>query len=242
MSRPTFDADAFAAAPRPAYSHLRPLVSSAALHVFSSNPVASSFEPRNHDSLCPCRHKHLIPTPLSRHPQVPSHLRDCSTDLGFSLYRHRRKRLGGPSTVPPVSSKRESDTPLSSWSSPQIYTEQGRAAEDLEFDLWQLQEPLGASAGSGSRDRRDDIDKALLYGASSSADPFQEQTDDPALADRRVRSLGASASTSGRASAASAGIHYSNSYPPELQFYSLGCCLDICSGCSGRLSRNAHVS
>ena len=79
--------------------------------------------------------------------------------------------------------------------------EQSRSAESLPAELWQLHEPFGGPSAAGSSHQED-----AKEGLSISAfNPFEEQDEDPALADRRRRSLSGRASSSGRPAAASKG-------------------------------------
>ena len=159
-------------------------------------------------SLCACRKDHLVPRGFDRDYSPQSRFTDQLAgkhDLGPHLCGNHLGRHAGTRATSNASSKKEPNTTLLSRSIPQKFTEQRAAAEQTEPDLWQLQEPLAPLAGSGGPERRDDFAEALLKGATTSADPFEKQDDDPALADRRYRSISRSASSSSRISAFSEG-------------------------------------
>ena len=79
---------------------------------------------------------------------------------------------------------------------------QSRSADLLPAELWQLHEPLGGPSVFTASSHQEDAKEGL---STSACNPFKEQDDDPALADRRSRSLSASASSSGRPATASKG-------------------------------------
>ena len=79
---------------------------------------------------------------------------------------------------------------------------QSRSAELLPAELWQLHEPLGGPSAFTSSSHQKDAQEGL---STFACNPFEEQDDDPALADRRSRSLSANASSSGRPATASEG-------------------------------------
>ena len=79
---------------------------------------------------------------------------------------------------------------------------QRRSAEFLPAESWQLHEPLGGPSALTGSSHQEDAKEGL---STSKCNPFEEQDDDPALADRRSRSLSGYASSSGRPAAVSEG-------------------------------------
>ena len=79
---------------------------------------------------------------------------------------------------------------------------QSRSADLLPAELWQLHEPLGSPSAFTSSSHQKDAQEGL---STSACNPFEEQDDDSALADRRSRSISANASSSGRPATASKG-------------------------------------
>lgn len=210
MSWQRSDEDAVASAFRPA-SSLLPMVSSASAAFLPFRPFRFYGGTSPNVQLCNCRRDHLISSAVSRDDSPPSLSRDPLTvrhHVGHRLRRFNAERASHKAGSL-TSSRRGPNTALPPQGSHRAAAERDESAEFLEPDLWQLEEPLGASPGLGSLDSQDDGVDAFWGAASSYSNPFEEQDGDPALAERRLRSLSGSPSTSGRSSAAFKGKHTS---------------------------------
>lgn len=164
------------------------------------------------DARCMCRGLHLRTNAFRTDGSLPGGLqKPCivTHHLGLQLFIRSKEDRAGYRTIPfsSSSSTRRSQKGRSAGISKAKAASQRTASEYLEADFWELQEPLGLPSSFSGTHSQADVDAALLRAssASSSADPFQEQDGDPALAERRIRSLSGSASTSGRSSASSRG-------------------------------------
>ncbi|CAK0786054.1 hypothetical protein CVIRNUC_009267 [Coccomyxa viridis] len=152
-----------------------------------------------------CGHRHLgsMPSLLHRDDSLPGPFRQdfsVAQHVGLQLQPRLLKdskahrRLCSPKTSHGRARKSPSGRVKAA--------KQSRSADLLPAELWQLHEPLGGPSVFTASSHQEDAKEGL---STSACNPFKEQDDDPALADRRSRSLSANASSSGRPATASKG-------------------------------------